>query len=685
MKRYTIPLLIILLITFGVTSVDFSDKHEKLVTRYIELSGLVRTISRLPEQVVEISGQRILESSDPKTEQEIANIMVESFDTELAEKTLRTYILIDSDTDSLKEMISWLETPLMKKITAEENFSFQPEFEDELLQYIRGLETSPPPKDRINIMKDFVNTTFSVNTAANITSEIMLGFIKAENHKLPEYDRLDKFSLEKEFIQVRNIIRNKMSQQMILFGLYTYRNISDDELIECLNFYKSVTGRKIVGATSNAIIKAAKQYVAHAEKQVAIYFQNNRQIVNLSLEEENQLVIKAKQLLDNWFGQDEILVEAKAIIDKVLASNPNKYEAYTELARFYIMAGSIVKPGKYVDNTQISLEKAEKALNKAIAINPDYGDGYVLFGHLYINQKKYDLAANALRKAEKLTKTNPWLYMNWADLFERQGKIDEALEKVNLALQIKTVNKKVQAASYDMLIKLFQQKKDYEKVNELYKKYIDFESSMKVSYENMAWSYGNYSYFLRNYIGDFDEALKYALKSSEIMDYGIGRLNIALAYYLKWAETLEGSSHTAKAEEYFNKAYGVLPDLDTALLYLGRYDKTQMAIRPLIDKGASIDATRENGDTALYGAAYDGHYEAVKNLLALGADPNHKSEKGFTPFFIAIYMGHTDIVQLMLEYNAKDFMINDRDALATARYRNHADIVRVLNNRQLDI
>ncbi len=84
-------------------------------------------------------------------------------------------------------------------------------------------------------------------------------------------------------------------------------------------------------------------------------------------------------------------------------------------------------------------------------------------------------------------------------------------------------------------------------------------------------------------------------------------------------------------------------------------------INLLIEKGATIDALDNNGETALFEAIRstikDGEKQraAIEALLAKGADPNVKNGKGQTPLQIAKRMRRADagkIVELLRRYDA---------------------------------
>ena len=83
-------------------------------------------------------------------------------------------------------------------------------------------------------------------------------------------------------------------------------------------------------------------------------------------------------------------------------------------------------------------------------------------------------------------------------------------------------------------------------------------------------------------------------------------------------------------------------------------------INLLIERGATIDATDNNGETALFEAIRstikdsEKQRAAIEVLLAKGADPNLKNRKGLTPLQVAQRMRRADagkIVELLRKYN----------------------------------
>lgn len=109
-------------------------------------------------------------------------------------------------------------------------------------------------------------------------------------------------------------------------------------------------------------------------------------------------------------------------------------------------------------------------------------------------------------------------------------------------------------------------------------------------------------------------------------------------------------------------------------------------IKLLIEKGANIRATDENGNTPLLWAFFYKRPEIVKFLIEQGADKNAVDVDGNTPLILAIHMGSMEIAQLLVnrgaDANAKNK--NSWTPLMSAVYSERLEIVIFLMQHKAD-
>lgn len=72
----------------------------------------------------------------------------------------------------------------------------------------------------------------------------------------------------------------------------------------------------------------------------------------------------------------------------------------------------------------------------------------------------------------------------------------------------------------------------------------------------------------------------------------------------------------------------------------------------LIEAGADVNSSSENGTTPLIAAARSGYAEVVKLLLSRRANPNLKLDTGETALDVALKTNNTDIADMLRKAGA---------------------------------
>ncbi len=77
-----------------------------------------------------------------------------------------------------------------------------------------------------------------------------------------------------------------------------------------------------------------------------------------------------------------------------------------------------------------------------------------------------------------------------------------------------------------------------------------------------------------------------------------------------------------------------------------------MELRALIQKSANVNATEEDGTTALHWASYRDDVESATMLIRAGAKVNAANDLGVTPLWTASQNGSDAMVRQLLEAGA---------------------------------
>jgi ankyrin repeat protein len=118
----------------------------------------------------------------------------------------------------------------------------------------------------------------------------------------------------------------------------------------------------------------------------------------------------------------------------------------------------------------------------------------------------------------------------------------------------------------------------------------------------------------------------------------------------------------------------------TALLWAAYHSNFEMT-KELLAAGARVDVANNYGVTPLLQASRNGDVEIMKALLDAGADPTRWHAEGETPLMAASRTGRVDAVQLLLSkgsfVNASD-PFQEETALMWASAEGHLDVVKAL-------
>jgi Tfp pilus assembly protein PilF len=274
----------------------------------------------------------------------------------------------------------------------------------------------------------------------------------------------------------------------------------------------------------------------------------------LNFAELNTELMIASDLLDHYAGDPSTLTQAKAKLDEILRKD-ELYPPTHRLLTVYFMKAGYEGQGKFKDG---ALETAEASLMNALQIDPNYVDAHILAGHLYRRLKRPDEAYASLKRAELLGSTDPWLYNNWADLLNEDGKHKEASEYFMKVAESKEHNSAAVSYAISGLSRYYIAINKMDDADSLYRK--------KISYEpEIAWNYGNYAWFLLCKRDNYDSASAEAESAIKRLNYNAARSTLASALYRKWAAQVLGGQ-IVSAEKTYGQAMAVLPGNPTEIV-----------------------------------------------------------------------------------------------------------------------
>jgi tetratricopeptide (TPR) repeat protein len=283
---------------------------------------------------------------------------------------------------------------------------------------------------------------------------------------------------------------------------------------------------------------------------------------------------KAQELLDRYYGDSANIAQAQELVAAVLRAHPKFVPAYVQAARLTIMGGHIVS----YEFTGGTVERAEQILLRARDLEPDNAEVYGLLGHVYFLKGQMDTAIESLDKAKQLNSSNPWLHNNYGDVYQRLQKYELAEGEYQIVVALGPGTSAQQRRAYLHALKqkqwLAALREDNPQVLRLGKMATD------AAPVDDAWTWGDVAnvLFIQGY---FDESIDHSRKALRIMNYGVGRNNLALGLYGKWA-SLVAKGPEPEAEKYFEEAFSLEPDLTGVVRRFQQSAKVVVALAPIV-------------------------------------------------------------------------------------------------------
>lgn len=228
-------------------------------------------------------------------------------------------------------------------------------------------------------------------------------------------------------------------------------------------------------------------------------------------------LIKADML--NQQGQYDVALE---IYDMLIEKQEDCIPAYNNKAFIY------EKMGEY--------EKALECYEKLLEYRPNVLIPLNNMAHLYIKMEDYENAEETFRKVVEIPYMNEsYIYANFAHVLSQNGKYEEAIENLYLALEIDETS-----TIYNNLAYNYELLDDFDKALECYDKGLEINDCDASIYNNKGW--------VLNKMGKYDESIECYAKAIELMP-------TESRYYKNMAIVYKDLGDLDKAHEFYDKAF----------------------------------------------------------------------------------------------------------------------------------
>lgn len=237
-----ILILGLLLSSLVFPSVVFAQDAGQTIDLFFEKSGISHSAMTLAGQISAGLDQQRQTRRCPRslTPAQTEPIVQSVFAGESVISDLKDHFIQNYNETHIQHLLEWYNTDFGSKVTALENEATTPTMQQDIIKYVSTLQSTPPSDERLALL-DEIDQTLNLSKFAseiNLASFDAMTEVIVANAKPEERSQMET-QLPAIRSQVERGLAQNMPDQIILTLLYTYRNLSDDELRQYTDFLSS--------------------------------------------------------------------------------------------------------------------------------------------------------------------------------------------------------------------------------------------------------------------------------------------------------------------------------------------------------------------------------------------------------------------------------------------------------------
>jgi hypothetical protein len=216
-----------------------------LALELYKLSGLEKQVAQLGELSLAGLNEEYEQGRMPaRYYQYLLPLARDAYRTDKIRRDLLERIEENLDAVCIKAVLSWLRSPLGRKITMFEEAASTSEGVEQMQAFAAQIQTRPISEERFNLVQRLDKATNSTELLIDMVTITVHGVMKELNTILPHAQRVDHHELDQQMSAQRQQTRKNFQYLCMVTSLYTYQSLPDDELERYVAFAESDVGRR---------------------------------------------------------------------------------------------------------------------------------------------------------------------------------------------------------------------------------------------------------------------------------------------------------------------------------------------------------------------------------------------------------------------------------------------------------
>ncbi len=261
-----------------------------LIKEVINLSGLNKSIEQIPAQIRTQYDQKLeqfnaqlaqnkaqmspqnYEKAYEIINKEFPNLFDESFKVDELSSTVINYFHNNFDQQRILLVLNWLRSPLGERLSRLELSAQSPEARQGMINFSAQLQSNPSSQERINLAQRLDEATNSTRFIEEVVKATTVSTMKGLQPMFSDDKTFTEERLEEE--TNKNISQNReiFKNATLVSFLFTYRSVSDEELMKYIDFSESDAGKRYNKISQQAFLEAiSSSFYTSGSKMAGIF------------------------------------------------------------------------------------------------------------------------------------------------------------------------------------------------------------------------------------------------------------------------------------------------------------------------------------------------------------------------------------------------------------------------------
>ncbi len=232
----------IVAIAFSLSA--FGQSSQKTVEEFLKQTGMSNLFKEFDGLIQsKISGKKS-SFATPEQFEQFKTIMTSGMNAKNAQKFLSEYLEKYSNEDSMKQVTELYRDPFMQEFNRIEKEAATKEKQKEMIPYFQTLKETPPNQNRVQQLVSLNKEMRTSEILVKMLQHMTVSMIKGVNYTQPKDKQID----DKEILAKMDSILTpdfavQMSNQLVAYMLFTYKDVKDDNMNHYLEVWNSPVGK----------------------------------------------------------------------------------------------------------------------------------------------------------------------------------------------------------------------------------------------------------------------------------------------------------------------------------------------------------------------------------------------------------------------------------------------------------